>query len=273
MMVRMFVMAAALMLAGCFQGEKPVDACSARGDASTAGTLGGPCFGNQTCNTGLACKSALCVKGPDMAADSAPADLARVEAAAREASADLRTDGGSPYRVVITEIMADPKAVTDFYGEWFEIYNLGSTTVNIHGWTISSKTSKGTDTHKINASGSALNIKPNQYLVLGAADTTKTDSGVSSNGGVPVDYSYATSKITLGNSSDSLMLHDDKNMLVDRVDYDLSQKWPVVEGASMSLKSVGLDNNVVANWCTEKKAWSTSAGDLGSPGAAPGCGL
>ena len=273
MMPRIIYLVATLMLAGCFQGEKAADA-GGQGDSVVAGTAGGPCYGNKTCNTGLVCKSGLCVKGPDGgSADSGPEDKQPMDTAQAEASAkDLNPDGGSSYMVMITEIMADPGIATDSSGEWFEIFNLGSVTVNIHGWTISTKTSKGTDTHKINASGSTLNIKPNHYLVIGAATDIKKDSGTSQNGGVPVDYSYSKSKVTLGNDADSLMLYDDQKKQVDRVDYDQKAKWLAVEGASMSLKSVVLDNNLAANWCKEKKAWSTSAGDFGSPGMAPDCG-
>lgn len=274
MKVSMVILAAAVAFAGCFEGEKVADSgtCAVAGDARVLGALGAACYGNKTCNSGLICQAAICVKGPDAGPDSAPPDLAPSDTATVEASTDMGQ--GSTFKVVITEIMPDPKAATDSNGEWFELYNLGSATVNINGWTISTKTTSGTDTHKISASGSTLNIKPNHYLVLGAAaNTTKYDAGVSGNGGVPVDYSYTTSKITLGNSSDSLMIYDAKGKLVDRVDYDLTKKWPIAEGASMSVKSVGLDNNVATNWCKEKKAWTGSSGDYGSPGMAPGCDL
>ncbi len=283
MKVSMVILAAAVALVGCFEGEKVADAGTcAKGDAQVLGTLGAPCYANKTCNTDLVCKAAKCVKGPDAGPDSAlpdlaPPDLALPDLAPPDAAPDTAKDMtlGSTFKVVITEIMPDPKAATDSNGEWFELFNLGSATVNVNGWTISTKTAKGTDTHKISASGSTLNIKPNHYLVLGASTNTKKyDAGVSGNGGVPVNYSYAKSKVTLGNSSDSLMIYDSKGKLVDRVDYNLTKaKWPISEGASMSLMSVGLDNNVATNWCKEKKAWTGSSGDFGSPGAAPGCGL
>ena len=277
MTARMFFLAGALMLAGCFQGEKAADAGGGVSDTLAAGTLGGPCYGNESCNSGLACKAKLCVKGvdaatPDSAAPDSSVDLAKVEASVKP-DGPQTPDGGSPYKLVITEIMADPGVATDAIGEWFEIYNLGSVTVNLHGWTIKTTTSAGTDTHKISATGSTLNIKPNHYLVFGSADNKKKhDSGVAQNGGVPVDYSYSKSKVTLSNTKDSLLLYDANGKLADRVDYDLNAKWLVLKGASMSLKSVALDNNLAASWCKEMKAWSTSAGDFGSPGMAPNCG-
>jgi len=40
--------------------------------------------------------------------------------------------------VVISEVMADPRAVSDARGEWFEVHNRGRAAVSLRGWTIRS---------------------------------------------------------------------------------------------------------------------------------------
>lgn len=159
-------------------------------------------------------------------------------------------------KVVITEILMDPAATGDTAGEWFELYNAGSGPVNLNGWRLADA---GTNKHTI---ASDVFIPPGGYVVIGRT----TD--VSANGGAPVAYGYG-GVFDLANGDDEIMLYDAANNLVDEVAYDSSWSRPV--GGSISLKSPGLDNSVAANWCEEPAAWSTSAGDKGTPGAKAGC--
>src|SRR5574338_756343 len=46
-------------------------------------------------------------------------------------------------RVVINEIMANPRAVPDEHGEWVEVTNLDSTPVDLRGWGIASANDRG----------------------------------------------------------------------------------------------------------------------------------
>ena len=55
-----------------------------------------------------------------------------------------------PANIVITEIMQNPDDVGDNDGEWFEIYNAGTETVDLEGWTISDL---GTNSHVISNGG------------------------------------------------------------------------------------------------------------------------
>lgn len=262
------IAATALLLPGCFQGTDAVDGGAAP-DGKTPGTAGAPCKAQKKCDTGLTCLSGVCVLLPDLGRPDLP-QPDTVAWDAKPADVALKPDGVSPHQIVITELMPDPQKVNDAVGEWFEIYNLGGTSVELKGWTIVS----GKTTHVIKPPKSSLKIKPNQYLVLGlTGSATKTDAGTASNGGVPVDYVYYA--ITLGNTTDSLGLKDDKGRLVDQVSYDNKTKtsWPFGVGVSMSLRSVSSDNAKAASWCAEKSKWSGSLGDSGSPGAAQTCGL
>ena len=52
--------------------------------------------------------------------------------------ASFQFPGGdpSPYNVVVTEVMVNPAAVSDSYGEWFELYNAGSSIISMEGWLL-----------------------------------------------------------------------------------------------------------------------------------------
>ena len=56
----------------------------------------------------------------------------------------------NPGDVVINEIMQNPAAVGDDVGEWFELYNLTATGIDINGWTVRDN---DIDSHVINNSG------------------------------------------------------------------------------------------------------------------------
>ncbi len=161
-------------------------------------------------------------------------------------------------KIVITEIMQNPSAVSDANGEWFEIYNNDTSTVDINGWTIKDA---DTDSHVID-NGGALNIAPGQYMVLGINGDTAT------NGGVQVDYVY--SNITLGNGSDELILvMADGITEVDRVEWDNGATFPDPSGASMMyMGGFDEDNNDGTKWQAATTPWSGSAGDFGTPGEA-----
>ena len=56
------IFAACLTLAACSDDDAPVSADSGK----APGSVGGPCYGNKTCNGGLVCLSDLCVRTDDM---------------------------------------------------------------------------------------------------------------------------------------------------------------------------------------------------------------
>ncbi len=156
--------------------------------------------------------------------------------------------------IVINEIMQNPSAVSDDKGEWFELYNNDTQTVDINGWIIKDD---GSDYHVID-NGGPLTIDPGDYLVLGINDTTAV------NGGVPVDYMY--DHFILSNSSDEVVLvYSDGVTEVDRVNYDNGATFPDPNGKSMELKNPNYDNNVGANWDVSSSPYGD--GDLGTPGA------
>jgi len=165
----------------------------------------------------------------------------------------------SPGDVVINEIMQNPAAVSDSAGEWFELVNPTGSAIDINGWTIQDN---GSDVHVI-ANGGPLVIAAGGYLVLG----NNGDSGT--NGGVSVDYVYGSS-FFLANGADELVLLDDTNTEIDRVEWDGGPNFPDPSGASMSLQDPAMDNLVGANWCEASTPFG--AGDFGTPGTGNDCG-
>lgn len=158
--------------------------------------------------------------------------------------------------IIISEFMADPDAVNDSEGEWFEIYNASDITVNINGWIIKDL---GSDDQPIESS-SSLVFQSGEFLVL--AD----NSNSSINGGVNVDYEYPS--YTLTNSDDEIIIYlSDGTTEVDRIEYGISG-WPSVpSGASLAFTgNPSDDNNIGSNWIESTTIWSGSAGDKGSPG-------
>ena len=197
---------------------------------------------------------------------SAPVDAATPADAGPPADAATPTDVGplpdgttSTGTIVITEIMADPDTVSDSKGEWFELYNAGTTAVNLKNWTIKDQPGTNHNSHKISKD---VTIQPGKYIVLGSNPDKTT------NGGVTIAYEYPTNWY-IANAADEIFLYDASNTLIDKVEW--TNAWVMPKGASKSLKTTTLDNNVAANWCDEKTAWTGSAGDKGTPGAAAGC--
>jgi len=177
-----------------------------------------------------------------------------VAQAATDKSPSANTD------IVINEIMQNPSAVSDSDGEWFELYNAGSTDVDINGWTIADDDS---DYHEI-SSTLPLTVPAGGYLVLGR------NISITQNGGVTVAYEY--SNIVLANNvDDELILTDTSGVRIDYVAWDDGATFPDPNGASMELVNPGMDNNTGANWCEANSQWSGNAGDKGSPGTQNTC--
>ncbi len=189
-------------------------------------------------------------------------DLAPLRAGSPDDGEALNTPGAANElvppplaEIIITEIMQNPSAVSDGDGEYFELYNAGSSTVDLNGWVISDTDN---DSHTIN-NGAPLEIAPGDYLVLG------TNADTATNGGVPVDYSYGSGWF-LSNGADEVILTDDSGNEIDRVEYDGGPIWPDPTGVSMSLCQLSADNNDGANWAEATSTFGD--GDLGTPGAA-----
>jgi beta-lactamase superfamily II metal-dependent hydrolase len=151
-------------------------------------------------------------------------------------------------QLVINEFLANPSAVTDANGEWFEIHNLGATAVNLHNFRIASANDA------VHTIADSVSVPAGGYVVLGR------NANSTANGGVNVAYSYGPS-ITLTNTSDWLALRDSSDATVDSVNYSSTTPgvaWGVKDG-SLSHATVG-----APNWILQTSVFG--AGDKGTPG-------
>ncbi len=149
--------------------------------------------------------------------------------------------------LLISEIMANPSKVSDTTGEWFELYNPTSESIDLSGITLSDD---GRNSYTFSAANSLL-INPNSYFVLARNNDSME------NGGFTADYIYRG--FTLKNTRDQIVFSDASGELL-RLNY---ASGFVSAGESMELiDTIMLPENYAA---------STTAyglGDLGTPGKA-----
>ncbi len=167
-------------------------------------------------------------------------------------------------KIVITELMIDPKAVKADKGQWFEIHNAGAVVVDLQGWTVSDKKGKGQQKYTFKSPAGKIPFKAGGYLLVSINQNQGT------NGKVPVDL-RVIAKWTLDKKGDEIYLHDAKGKLVDKVEIKGGPKgWKIPAGATLSLKSVTADNNAFKSWCVESKQWCATC-DRGTPKKKPAC--
>ncbi len=155
--------------------------------------------------------------------------------------------------LIITEIMANPEAVSDANGEWVEIFNSSDHAVIVNGLIIKDE---GSNKHTI-ASSPDLIIQPGAYWVL------VKNKDTAANGGVQGNYQY--SNFTLANTADQVILCLSDETVIDAVAYETG--WPLNSGASMELHPDFVHataNDLPFNWFPARISYG--AGDKGSPG-------
>ncbi len=178
-------------------------------------------------------------------------------------TSNCQTETVSPGSILITEALIKPKAVAESMGEWVELYNPTTQTIDLNGWTLRDE---GSNVHKIVAPAGLL-VPPKAFVLLGANADNKI------NGGIKPSYVY--SNFSLSNLSDAIVV-EWNGKVIDSVQYtnsllDKTNGFVIKDGQAISLDPASLDptaNDVAGNWCPAKKAWIGSSGDYGSPGAA-----
>lgn len=154
--------------------------------------------------------------------------------------------------LLISEVMANPNAVSDSNGEWFEIFNASANSIDLNGLTISDDDS---NSHTINAGGS-LFITPGEYFVLG------NNGNITSNGGYFANYVY--SGFSLSNSSDQLIIQEN-NFEIARLEYTGSPFG--VSGFSAEILNQTINPDQTAYGTTPNElAFQYGDGDFGTPG-------
>ncbi|MBI2058817.1 MAG: lamin tail domain-containing protein [Nitrospirae bacterium] len=192
-----------------------------------AGDLGTPGFPNAPCGTGI---GSVCIEG--------------------DASREIVSP--KPDDLVISEVMADPNAVPDRNGEWFEVYVVRA--VDLNGLEL------GTDPEDVlmTLGGSAcLRAEAGRSLVFAHSKDPAVNGGLSS-----VDHLF---NFSLPNSSGSLFLSLDGKLL-DRISY--GSATPGVASALDPAKLTLAENDSAGTWCPATTVFDTLSGsaDLGTPG-------
>ena len=155
---------------------------------------------------------------------------------------DPGTNAGYPVpgEVTITELMANPAAVSDTKGEWFELTHTDGGAHDLQGCVLATVSAS----HVVDG-GDALVIAPGAILVFAR------DGDVSVNGGLTADYDYAALNLT--NSDGTLSLRCGETVVT-------SFTWcGSSAGASQQLSPDG-------QWCETDPGTTYGAGDAGSPG-------
>lgn len=159
------------------------------------------------------------------------------------------TQAASVSDLLITEIMANPAAVSDANGEWLEVFNPTSESISLDGITLSDD---GSNSHIFSDTGGNLLVASGEYFVLARNGDNLT------NGNFTADYVFG-SDFSLTNSSDQIVFSDGLNELL-RFNYTSGF---IANGASMELLG---ENMLASNYSASLSAYGD--GDLGTPGAA-----
>jgi len=174
----------------------------------------------------------------------------------------------NPGDIIITEIMANPSAVPDEDGEYFEVYNTTDEPIDMLAWELTDTNSTAVLNNNVMGSITNKTVVPaNGYLVF------CTNGDPDENGGIQVDYDFDGSGTGLINDGGSLTLTA-AGVVIDSVTWDDGTEFPVVEGASMELSMNHYDatlNDDGANWCEAVSPYGD--GDLGTPGTDNDCAL
>lgn len=168
-----------------------------------------------------------------------PALLFSAELLRRCASADL----------LLWEFMPDPVQVDDAAGEWLELYNPGTDSVKLAGWSLA--TGGGARTPL----DSAKAVPPGGFLVV-----ARTDSA--SNGGAPIGQ-ILSSGWSLPNAAGAIRLFSPGGTQVD------SALWgsgsALKSGRSLERIGAACDGGNAACWKSSTRSYGL--GDWGTPGA------
>jgi hypothetical protein len=145
--------------------------------------------------------------------------------------------------LLISEVMANPAAISDARGEWLELYNPTIEPINLRGIDLGDD---GSNRHRFDTD---LLILPGEFLTLARSHEP---------GFVP-DYVY--DDFTLANSSDEVIFRDGLFELL-RLDYGSGF---AVAGVSRELEQLPM---MASNYGLTMASLGYGAGDIGTPGAA-----
>lgn len=156
-----------------------------------------------------------------------------------------------PGDLVISELMADPKAVADTAGEWLEVMAVSD--VDLNGVTVAAGASKSTLTNT-----QCLHVAAGEYAVIARSADPAVNGGIAS--------VKATMTLSLANSGGVVTLS------LPDAGLDQATLPAAVAGTAWQLGPTKLDavsNDDPANFCRATARYGNpDAGDFGTPGLA-----
>lgn len=174
--------------------------------------------------------------------------------------------GSGSTSIIITEVMYNPPESGTDSLEFIELYNAGSNTVNLNGFTFSQGVTHTFGNLSINASDYfVIAVDSSAFRnVFGRAADDEWTSGGLSNGG------------------EDIILLDNNSTPLDTVDYDDNSPWPSGSGtgqpdgggASIILCNLTANNNDGTNWSAATTSTNQTVNGrtvLASPGLANSC--
>ncbi len=156
--------------------------------------------------------------------------------------------------LIITEFMANPSALLDNVGEYFEVYNSGPASINVGDLTIADDGSNSIDLMMVTAI-----IPPGEFFVFGNSAQSYVDYDFSGDG-----------TFVLANTADEIVITNTSTMAeISRLNY--TDGDPFGAGISVSLNDIS--NAVggvtqISDYISSDPGVSYSTGDAGTPGAA-----
>ncbi len=171
------------------------------------------------------------------------------------------TDQGD---LVVSEFMAEPEEVPNYYGEWFEIYNASGRNLDLNGVTITG-TSSDDSGFTIDQS---VTVASGGFVVLGV------NGDEDLNGGITFDYVYSRGDFPLDEDDDTIKLSYG-SVTLDSVTWD-SSDWDITTTRSQQANKGNAyynewANDLYYNWCQGEASIQyegQSTGMFGTPGTA-----
>ncbi len=151
--------------------------------------------------------------------------------------------------IVINELHTNPDVKTDLL-EFVELYNAGTTSVDLSGWSLTDAVSYTF------APGTVL--PPDGYLIVAQSPVDVLGGRGGNRFHVAASAVFGPCDGKLSNEGERVVLRDALGEIVDEVSYQLGFPWPTVgdpittdrlnAGASMQLIDPTLDNDLAGSW-------------------------
>ena len=152
--------------------------------------------------------------------------------------------------LVISEVRGDQTASTDILGQWIEIYNASTSSVDLAGLTVQIKRKDGSATSTILITRS-VEVAPQSYATIGRFDDTALPPYI--------DFGYAN-QVTAGLYTSGAITLLSCDSQIDRIIYDSLPRTGTYNLSPAGGAPSATTNDQTTAWCTD-----ASVGAAGTP--------